>query len=259
MPQAINCKGTCRALPPVRGLVLASLMALIAAPPLLATPPEADEDEISTMERIKQGLRGSSLLVGAGYIQGTFKAYAPEVQHNTQLTDNGKLNFLLDYHSSESALIKKPMAVGNFILGWDYDVNLGAFKADRQLVNSAVSGTDLGTQVTGRYLAAAPNLFIRMGPLYKDQPIFWSFGVGLGGAATQYSGNAQFGGTADTILEVNPGNKVHAALYETAFWQFEVGNWMLVFNSKYFLIHDPKLSSVTYEIYGLSLGYRINF
>ena len=235
-----------------------------AAPVLLGLclgaqePPPAQTT--SLRDQALAGLRGSSITLGGGYIQGTFKAgKGGSALGNTQLTDNGQLNFLLDYTGKEKALLQVPMKVGQFVVGWNFTATAGQFQANKQLLNSALSGTDLGTSVKGQYAAVAPSLFMRMGPLYPGKDIYWSFGVGAGGGATRYQGDAQFSGDPGLDQSVGDKGRLKPTLYETAFWRLDVGHWVLVFNGKYFLIRDPNLASVSYEIYGLSLGYRITF
>ena len=214
----------------------------------------------SLTEQALASLRGSSITLGGGYIQGTFKAgKAGTTQGNTQLTDNGQFNFLLDYTGKEKALLQVPMKVGSFLVGWNITATAGQFQANKQLLNSAISGTDVGTSVKGQYAAVAPSLFMRMGPLYPGQEIYWSFGVSAGGGAARYQGDAQFSGNPGVDQAVGAKGGLRPTLYETAFWRLDVGHWVLVFNGKYFLIRDPNLAAASYEIYGLSLGYRITF
>lgn len=236
----------------------------LLAAPLLCLPARADDPPgpgvvKALTDKAREELRGSSVTLGAGYIQGTFKAHAnaPGLGE-TQLTDNGQLNLLLDYTGKDRALARAPMASGSFLLGWNVTGTLGQFTPDRQLLNSAITGTDVGTQIKGQYAAVAPSLFVRMGPLYPGKDIYWSFGVALGAGAVRYSGSVVYSGDLGQAAPVG-GSGLKPALYEAAFWQLDLGHWVLVFNSKYFLIRDPSLSSATYEVYGLSLGYRIKF
>ena len=222
-------------------------------------PPPPDTGVVKAIaQRTAEGLRGTSMTLEAGYVQGTFKATKPGAPGDTQITDNGQVNFLLDFDTQESALWRVPMKVGSFIVGWNVAATAGAFHANKQLINSAFDGTGVGTSVNGQYLALGPGLFMRMGPLYPNSQIYWTFGVGLGAAATRYSGSAQFGGVTGPIETVGT-NAIRPALYETAYWRLDVGQWLVVFTGKYFLIHDPNLTTTSYEIYGLNLGYRINF
>jgi len=237
-----------------------AVLPCLLLPLLLQAEEPADPGLLKTLAgRAQEELRGSSVTLGAGYIQGTFKATKAGTPGNAQLTDNGKANLLLDYQGREKALARVPMKNGAFLLGWNLTATAGQFTADRQLVNSAFTGTNLGTSVKGQYAAVAPSLFLRMGPLYPGTEIYWSFGAGLGVAAAKYQGTAQFGGSAGPVLNASPGGGVKPALFETAFWQLDLGHWVVVFNSKYFLIRDANFSSTSYEVYGLSAGYRITF
>jgi len=205
----------------------------------------------------KGGLRDASVTVVAGYIQGTFKARNATFGESQQ-TDNGHANLNLDYDSHEKAFVRRPMGVGEFIMGWNFNATISQFQVNKQLETSAFTGTDEGTSLKGTYAAVGPSAFIRLGPLYPGTKIFWSFGVGLGVGGTEYSGNAMFGAAPGTILPVKSGG-VKPMLYETAFWKLDVGHVMVLFNSKYLLIRDANLQSSTYESYGLSVGYRFTF
>jgi hypothetical protein len=222
-------------------------------------PPPPDQGMVKALaQRTAEGLRGTSMTVEAGYVQGTFKATKPGAPGHTEITDNGQVNLLLDFDTQESALWRVPMKEGNFIVGWNFSAVAGAFHANKQLFNSAFDGTGVGTSVNGQYLAVAPSMFMRMGPLYPHSEIYWTFGMGLGAGATRYSGTAQFGSATGPIETVGT-NSVRPAWYGTAYWRLDVGHWLVVFNGKYFMIHDPNLTWASYEIYGLNLGYRITF
>jgi len=249
-----------RKLPASRPWLLALALSLV---PVQAwaedAPPPADTGVIRAVaQRTAEGLRGTSMTVEAGWVQGTFKASKNGAPGNTEITDNGQVNFLLDFDTQEAALWRVPMKVGSFIVGWNVSAVAGAFHANKQLVNNAFSGTGIGTSVNGQYLAVAPGMFMRMGPLYPDSQIYWTFGMGLGAGATRYRGTGQFGGSTGPIETVGT-NTVRPAWYGTAYWRLDVGQWLLVFNGKYFMIRDPNLVWGSYEIYGLNLGYRINF
>ena len=242
-------------LPPLVFLQLARMGALALLLPLGQLRAGDAPGLVDRLSDQAQGaLRGSSLTFEAGYLQGTFKATRTG-SGTTQLTDNGQVGFALDYSGQEKAFVRAPMKVGTFILGYSLTGTVGQFQVNRQLVNSAFTGTNEGTSVKGGYAAVAPSLFIRMGPLYPGKAIFWSFGVSLGAGVAKYDGTALFGGAPQAVGS----GSLRPTLYETAFWRLDVGHWMVVFNGKYFLIHDPNLASVSYENYGLSLGYRITF
>jgi hypothetical protein len=233
-----------------------------AGPLLLAVPGLLPAQEPGAIQaaaaQALQSLRGSSLEVGAGYVQGTFKAGRTGTGPGyTEITDNGQPNLLLDYTGKERALARIPMRDGSFVLGWSLSATAGQFDADRQLINDAITGKDVGTSVRGQYAGIGPGLFVRMGPLYPGTRIFWSFGASVGAGAVHYQGNALFSG--GSVADVGSRSGIRPALYGTAFWQMDLGDWVVVFNGKVFQIHDPDYSPVSYEIYGLSLGYRIVF
>jgi len=203
-------------------------------------------------------VRGQSLSLGLGYVQGTLKLNHREgATGNAQVTDNGGSNFLVDYSGGDQVIRSWPMRTGRFVLGWNLTASLGQFQVDRQLIGSAIRGENVGTRVRGAYLAGAPCLFVRMGPLWEDRAVYCVFGFGVGAGAFSTEGNARFGGNPGTLLTLGGG--VRPALYDKAFWQFQMGHWVLEFDSKYFLTRDPNFSMATYELYGLGLAYQIRF
>jgi hypothetical protein len=232
----------------------ALLLAALLAP--LARADDTDPGSVQSLAGKAQAeLQGSSVTLGGGYVQGTFKARLPGTQSETQITDNGQANLLLDYAGKDRVLARVPLRMGNILVGWSFTGTVGQFSADRQLVNSAFTGSDLGTKVKGQYAAVAPSLFVRFGPLYAGAPVYWSFGAAAGVGLMRTTGDALFGGPVLQTL----GGGFRPAYYEGAWWRLDVGRWALVFNSKYFVKRDPDLSNVTFESYGLCLGYRISF
>ena len=85
------------------------------------------------------GLRDASITVVAGYIQGTFKAHNASFGESQQ-TDNGHANLNLDYDSHEKAFVRKPMGVGEFIMGWNFNATVSTFQVNKQLMSRANNG-----------------------------------------------------------------------------------------------------------------------
>ncbi len=236
----------------------ALLLALLAVP---ARAESADGPPVPAQGWLAQArakLRGRTLTLGAGYLQGTTKLGTSDTPPGrSQQTDNGGLEFLLDFSGGDHLLKLWPMRTGQALLGWDISATAGQFKTNRQLIGSAVHGVDMGTSVQGEYLGAAPSLFLRIGPLWEDRPIYCTFTFGVGAAALRYHGTALFGDAPGQALAVG-GNHLRPAIYDKATWQFQVGSWIVEFDSKYFLAHDPSVSPATYEAYGMGLAYQIN-
>jgi hypothetical protein len=222
---------------------------------------EAQEPQPSRLQALaglaKDQLKDSSIVLGAGWVQGIVKL--TQKGSAAQITDNGKPNLLLDYYGREKALAFTPMLSGDFLLGWNLTATAGQFQVDRQLENSGLTGTPVGTSITGEYLAVAPRLFVRLGPLSPHQSIYWSFGAGVGAGAIRDHGTARFGSGTNPVETLPDPDRVRPAAYGTLFWQLDVGHWVLVFNGKLLLIKDPNYSFADFESYGLNLGYRITF
>lgn len=198
-------------------------------------------------------LRGQSITLGLGYAQGSFKVPL------STLTDNGAMEYIFEYGSTEKALLQWHMATGSGILGLNLTGTLGNFRTDYQLIGSGVTGTDIGTGVSGNYLAGAPMLFVRFGPLYPGSEIYWKFGAGLGVGLVRYSGTAAFEEPAPNpaLIEPEGSQGTKWAEYIPVNWELQMGHWNLVFTSKYFYLRSPQ--SATYELYGLGLAYRFDF
>lgn len=198
-------------------------------------------------------LRGQSITLGLGYAQGSFKVPL------WTLTDNGATEYIFEYGSTEKALLQWHMATGSGILGLNLTGTLGHFRTDYQLISSGVTGTDIGSGVSGNYLAGAPMLFVRFGPLYPGSEIYWKFGAGLGVGLVRYSGTAAFEEPAPNppLIEPQSSQGTKWAEYIPVDWELQMGHWNLVFTSKYFRVSSsPK---ATYELYGLGLAYRFDF
>lgn len=198
-------------------------------------------------------LRGQSVTLGLGYAQGSFKVPL------STLTDNGAPEYIFEYGSTEKALLQWHMATGSGILGLNLTGTLGHFRTDYQLESSGVTGTDIGTGVSGNYLAGAPMLFVRFGPLYPGSEIYWKFGAGLGVGLVRYSGTAAFEQPAPNppLIEPESSRGTKWAEYIPVDWELQMGHWNLIFSSKYFRVASSP--NATYELYGLGLGYRFDF
>lgn len=200
-----------------------------------------------------ESLSGQTLVLGAGYEQGTLKFLSPP--HTAEITDNGRLTLLLRYETQERYVLRMPLRQGQLALGYDFIGSYGTLHVDRQLVSSAFVGQNLGTSVKGDYLVGAPQVFLRMGPLYPGRDVFWKFSVGLGGALVRLHGNAQ-DANGNTFSANTSG--LHLDEYLTVGWELEVERWLLIFKSLY-LAGKASSDRFTYEVYALSLGYAVRF
>ncbi|MBI3992365.1 MAG: hypothetical protein HY342_03755 [Candidatus Lambdaproteobacteria bacterium] len=263
------------ALPGVARLHAQALPGASANPPDAATTPDEPHagDEASGIPRAAlrhaealweaswRAVGGQSLQVGAGYVQGTFKfaQIGGDPTANPQLTDNGRFSPFLRYQTPESYVLEFPLREGRIALGYDAALEFGALAAERQLRTSAFVGEALGTHVRGDYLAAAPQVFARIGPLYPNRAIFWKFGAGVGLAAVRFDARVLPRADLPTLPKVRLSSAGYvAALLVPATWELQIERWALLFRSL-FLAGSVDGQRFTYEVYGLSLGYTFRF
>ena len=208
-------------------------------------------------------LQGQSISLGASYSQGTFKMNNGS-NSSSQLTDNGRATLILDYTSPERVLGKMGMKYGDAVLGLNFGGSFSQQNTSFQLnpQSSAIIGQDLGSKVTGDYLAGAPFLYLRLGPLYPDTDSYWLFGYGLGAALYHFSGNPIFyTQTGNTIVATSGpiSSTAKLFLYQTWRWQFHYGNWDMLFTGR--SISGRKINgyNTSYEDYGLGVAYNFHF
>ncbi len=243
----------------------ASIALLLAGLLPLAALADTGSSSQSTADEVGQYLQGQSIQLGLSYSQGTFKLNNSSANSSSQLTDNGRTTLILDYTSPEHVLGKMSMKYGDAVLGINVGGTFGQqhtqFQLDPQ--SSAVIGQDLGSKVTGDYLAAAPFLYLRLGPVYPGTDSYWLFGYGPGLALYHFSGNPIFytgqpgGGVVATSMPISSSAKLF--LYQTWRWQFHYGNWDVLFTGRQ--ISGRKVSgyNASYEDYGLGVAYNFHF
>lgn len=199
-------------------------------------------------------LEKQSYTIGLAYTQVTYKTTHTNTTGNTQITDNGAPSPIIELNSSEKILKSWPLEAGSAIIGWDINASASYFNTHDQLINSAFSGRDIGTSVSGEYIGVAPTLFLKMGPLYPGKNIYWKVGYGVGPGLFQGSGTARF--NDGKIYSVGSSSPVFA-LYNAANWQLQVDHWYFDIMGKWLLAQDGKRTSL--ESYGFGLAYRFNF
>lgn len=212
---------------------------------------------------IAEFLKGQSIQLGASYEQGTFKMKKSGT--SSQLTDNGRATFLLNYNTGEHVITKYPMKYGDAALSWSVVGSFGQQDTHYQLNpnSSAIIGDDLGSKVTGDFLSAAPFLYARLGPVYPGTDSFWLFGYGVGVAVYHFSGNPIFytpqnnGSILATSMPVS--SSAEPFLYQTWRWQFHYGSWDVLFTGKSLSGRKVDGYNTSYEDYGLGLAYTIRF
>jgi hypothetical protein len=242
------------------GVLLTCSLPLVAfaddATPAPATGPGVT-DEIS------EYLKGQSIQLGLSYSQGTFKM--SKGNSRSQLTDNGRATAIIDYTSPEHVVGKLPMKYGDAVLGINFGGSFGQQHTDYQINpnSSAIIGDKLGSKVTGDYLAGAPLLYLRLGPLYPGTDSYWLFGYGPGVALYHFSGNPIFytpqpnGTILATSMPISGTTQLY--FYQTWRWQFHYGNWDLLFTGKSLSGRKVNGYNTSYEDYGLGLAYSLHF
>ena len=214
-------------------------------------------------DQVGQYLQGQSILLGASYSQGTFKMSNGGTK--SQLTDNGRATAIVDYTSAEHVLGKMGMKYGDAVLGLNFGGSFGQVNVDKQLnpLSSAIIGQNLGSKVTGDYLAAAPFVYMRLGPLYPGTDSYWLVGYGLGGALFHFSGNPLFytQTAPNTFLVTSEpiSSTTKLFLYQTWRWQFHYGNWDVLFTAKQISNRQVMGFNTSYEDYGIGVAYNIHF
>ena len=240
------------------------ILLLVCLLPLAALADNGSSND-STVDQVGQYLQGQSIQLGASYSQGTFKLSNASTNTSSQLTDNGRTTLILDYTSPEHVLGKMSMKYGDAVLGINIGGSFGQQSTQFQLTptSSAVIGQDQGSKVTGDYLAAAPFLYLRLGPVYQGTDSYWLFGYGPGLALYHFSGNPIFytgepgGGTLATSMPISTSAKLF--LYQTWRWQFHYGNWDVLFTGRQLSGHKVSGYNASYEDYGLGLAYNFHF
>ncbi|MGH8370112.1 MAG: hypothetical protein ACRESC_03935 [Gammaproteobacteria bacterium] len=226
-------------------------------------PDDTTATTTGSVDEIARSLGVPSIVLGGSYDQGTFKMY----NHNSkaQLTDNGRSTPIIDFVSAEHILDTIPMRSGNAVWGMNFTGSFGEQHTSYQNVpgGSGIIGKDLGSSVSGDYLAAAPFLYLRLGPIYPGTDSYWQFGYGLGAALWHFSGNPIFyttqpdGSTLATSMPIGSTNKFF--VYQTWRWLFHFGNIDIRFEGR--SLSNRKLYgyNTSFENYGIGIAYTIHF
>jgi hypothetical protein len=230
-----------------------------AAPAEATVSPQLEALQ-NAAQRAADTVRGQSVTLGLGYGQTTAKFGFPSLDKGrAQITDNGTLVPLVQYNSPESYFWESPLKVGRAALGYNLVANYAAFSLNRQLTVGPFQGANVGTRVTGSYVAAAPMVFVRLGTLYPERTIFWKFGVGAGAAAVQYKGTV-IATTASSARYLEPVqfNGDSLSVYTTEVWELQVERWSLLFKGAQ-SSGSARHENFTLEEYSLTLGYGFTF
>jgi hypothetical protein len=236
-----------------------------ASPGLNSPPAEPAPSQLDTartaVQRALDAARGQSVTLGLGYSQKTitFNQFKGFANSSAQITDNGMIVPYVAYNSPESYFWELPMQVGRVAVGYNFVATYESFSVNRQLTNGPFQGANVGTKVTGSYVAAAPMVFARLGPLYPDRQIFWKLGIGVGAAATQYSGDVI--ATRNDGLEELQNVKANSGtigLYNTEVLELQVEHWSLLFKAESILANGAHETANLQE-YSLTLAYAVRF
>lgn len=226
-------------------------------------PADTTPGMLDSVDQIAKSLGVPSLVLGGTYAQGTFKMY--NSTQRAELTDNGRTAPILDFVTPEHVLYSFPMKYGKGVWGFNFTGSFGQVNTRYQTVpgGSVVVGQNIGSSVSGDYLAAAPFLYLRLGPILPGTDTYWMFGYGLGGALWHFSGNPvlysyQPNGTLlATSMPIGSSSKLY--LYQTWRWQFHFGHWDIRFEGRMLDHHKINGYTTSYENYGLGVAYTIRF
>lgn len=226
-------------------------------------PPQSSDNAPNTVDEIAKSLGVPSVVLGPSYDQGTFKMW--NSRSKAQLTDNGRSALIADLITPEHVLFDWPIARGHAVFGVNFIGSFGQQHTKYQNIpgSSGIIGQDIGSSVSGDYLAGSPFVFLRLGPVYPDTDSYWMFGYGLGGALYHFSGNPVFyttqtnGQVVATSMPVSSSSTLF--LYQTWRWQFHFGNWDVRFEGR--MLDHRKIAgyNTSYENYGLGVTYTIHF
>lgn len=240
----------------VAGLLLMSACVAAAAEPRAEPAPPA-KPTLGLRNVIWFASDGDSLSLGLAYVQSTLKTLPSVGNDDSQITDNGAPSPVLEYNGAEKRLKLWFMKTGHIVIGWDYTASASVFSTKYQLLNSATQGDDIGTEVSGGYVAIAPGLYLKLGPLYPGMDFYWKTSASLGPSAFLYSGDACFSAcdTAAPIVEDVGSHDPRLALYGVYSLQLLLDQWTLELKGKNFFTFDQR--NTTFETYSLGLAYRI--
>lgn len=226
-------------------------------------PPRPNDNVPNAVDEVAKSLGVPSIVIGPSYDQGTFKMWGGTSK--AQLTDNGRSALIADFVTPEHTLFDWPMKNGHAVFGINFTASFGQQHTKYENVpgGSGIIGQNVGSSVSGDYLAGAPFVYLRLGPIYPDTDSYWLFGYGLGGAMYHFSGNpifytAQTNGTfLATTMQVDSASSLF--LYQTWRWQFHWGNWDVRFEGRMLNNRIIDNYNTSYENYGLGVTYTIHF
>ncbi|HEV7165545.1 MAG TPA: hypothetical protein VGO35_09170 [Gammaproteobacteria bacterium] len=217
-------------------------------------------------DQVSDYLKGQSILLGVSYTQGTFKMTGIKAPAGSaELTDNGNATAIIDYTSSEHVLSKMHMKYGDAVWGLNFVGTFGQQNTNYETIpgQSVIVGKNLGTKITGDYLAGAPFLYLRLSPLYPGSDSYWLFGYGIGGALWHFSGlpiiYTPIGPNTLLATAAPFDSSTKLYLYQTWRWQFHYGNWDVVGTVKYIGSGHSNGYNVSYQDYGIGIAYNIHF
>lgn len=224
------------------------------------SPPSGQDQNV--IDEVAKALSVQSIVLGGSYDQGTFKMFNGNTK--AQLTDNGRTVPILDYVSPEHIVADMPMKYGDAVLGLNFTGSFGQQNTSFQNVpgSSAIIGQNIGSRVSGDYLAGAPFIYLRLGPIYPGTDSYWLFGYGLGVALWHFSGNPIFytpSGNNYIATSMPVSSTAQLFLYQTWRWQFHFGHWDVRFEGR--MLNNRKIDgfNTSFENYGIGIAYTIHF
>lgn len=219
----------------------------------------------TTVRVVKRAFGGQEITIGAVNQTVQLKLFREQefsdgATPKAKLTNNGKLDLVLRYKTSESYLVEEEMRVGWFRIGFDFEVHFLRFQADRQKLLNDLEGENIGTAVSGQMIGGGPLIFVRLGPLYPGSRFFWKAGGGAGVGLIRFEGNALFRNNASSQTSLEP--VTHSAsrlnLFVYGLWILEWENWRLIVVENN-LRGDTNFGRFVYQEASFILGYTLQF
>jgi len=209
--------------------------------------------------------RGNAIVLGGGIVGSTLSLrrdsqFSDGTTPYANMTDNGRPNWLLNYQTGEFYLLELPLRVGDFRLGYNSIVKVSSFQFTKQTMRDVTVGEDLGTSASGTFFGIAPELFMLLGPLYKDSSIFWKAGLGIGIGLIDFNADILFRNSASEqtsrqSVSVRPD---HLNPFFHIFWIVEWEN-LLVNYQLYQMEGNTEVGYFVFLETSLSLGYKFQF
>lgn len=237
-----------------------------------------DTQNSNPVSSLTQSLSGQTFLLGAAYEFANFTFSRPNFAP-IELTNAGSGEPVVDYVSPEKKLAVFHLRDGDSVIGFNISGSFSQIDMTRQTVNGGsgagaiIKGQDLGSQVHSEYIAAAPFIYIRVGPISPGTDSYWLLGVGAGAGYWRThgdfnqcylanpipigSGGCGFNGREiPAYAPIDSGYRL--SVYETARINFHYNDWDFLVAAKAMSVSE---SGIRYDLrdYSVGLAYNLRF